>query len=99
MKKNDFIEIKSLNTEALTEKVRILRGELSDLRIDKGMNKLTDLKVISKKRKDLAKILTVLNQKKLLQKLEDQVNTTKEEVSKKIVKEVKSKTKKEENTK
>ncbi len=82
MKRNDFIEIKSLDQRALIEKVRVLRGEISDLVIDKAMNKLTDLKVISKKRKDIAKILTVLTQKQLLEKLEKQV----QEISEKSVK-------------
>lgn len=76
MKRNDFIEIKNLDPKALIEKVRVLREELADLRLDKGINKLTDVKIIVKKRKDLAKVLTVLNQKRLLEKLEAQVKKT-----------------------
>lgn len=79
MKRNDFIEIKNLDPKALIEKVRVLGEELADLRLDKGINKLTDVKIIAKKRKDLAKVLTVLNQKRLLEKLEEQI---KKEVTK-----------------
>ncbi len=73
MKKNDFLEIKNLDAKTLMDRARIIRGELADLRVEKGINKLTDLKVITKKRKDLAKILTVVNQKRLIEKLESQV--------------------------
>jgi len=38
--------------------------------IDKNTNKLKDKKAIFKKRKDLAKVLTVLRQKELLNELE-----------------------------
>jgi ribosomal protein L29 len=70
MKRNDFNEIKRLDTKALLEKARVLRGELSDLILDKNMSKLADLKAISKKRKDIAQILTVVKQKQLLEQFE-----------------------------
>jgi ribosomal protein L29 len=70
MKRNDFNEIKRLDTKALLEKVRVLRGELTDLFIDKNMNKLTDMKAVSKKKKEIAQILTVVKQKQLLEEFE-----------------------------
>ena len=70
MKRNDLLEVKALDQKALLERVKTLRGVLADLVIDKHMNKLTDLKVISKRRKDLAQVLTTLRQKQMLEQLE-----------------------------
>lgn len=66
MKRNDFIEMKSLDEKALTQKAKSLKGEIAELVLDKNMNKLKDLKVIFKKRKDRAQILTILRQKQIL---------------------------------
>lgn len=71
MKTRDFLnEIKTLDVKALVLKAKTLRGEIADLVLDKNMNKLKDLKSIDKKKKDLARTLTVLEQKKLIEKLE-----------------------------
>lgn len=74
MKKNDFIRIKSLDLKELITKAKVLKKEMADLFLDKEMKKLKDLKFISKKKKDLAQILTVLRQKELLGKLESKVS-------------------------
>ena len=70
MKKNEFAQIKILDVKELQEKTRAINKEITDLIIDKNMKKLKDLKMISKKRKDLAKVLTVIRQKELLSELE-----------------------------
>ncbi len=70
MKRKDFTEIKLLDKKALIAKVQGLRAEIGDLVMDKQMNKLKDLKLKLKKRKDLAQILTVLRQKDLVEALE-----------------------------
>ena len=70
MKKQDFNEIKILEIKALLAKVKIVQGEIANLIMDKNMSKLKDLKSISKKRKDIAQIMTVLNQKRLIGELE-----------------------------
>ncbi len=66
MKKQDLIDVKALEIKALKERVKKLRFEISDLHLDKNMNKLANSKIIWKRRKDLAQILTVLKQKELL---------------------------------
>lgn len=76
MRKNQFVEIKVLDVKTLWEKVRVLRGEISELVIDKNMNKLKDLKSISKKKKDLAQTMTVIRQKQLLESLENKIKST-----------------------
>lgn len=70
MKKNDFAQIKGLDMKELAQKVKVYRQELADLNLDKNMKKLKDLRVIFKKRKDMAQVLTVLKQKQILAELE-----------------------------
>ncbi|MBI2022517.1 50S ribosomal protein L29 [Candidatus Daviesbacteria bacterium] len=69
MKKNDLMEVKKLDIKALIDKSKALKNEISELVLDKNMDKLKDLKVISKKRKDLAQTMTVIRQKQLIEKL------------------------------
>ena len=66
MKRNDFLEIKNLDEKALIVKANGLKDRIAELVLDKNMNKLKDLKVIFKKRRDLAQTLTVLRQKQIL---------------------------------
>jgi ribosomal protein L29 len=70
MKKNDFAEIKKMDLAALTGKVKKIKEEIKGLVIDKNMNKMPNLKTIKFKRQELAKTLTVMQQKQLLEKLE-----------------------------
>ncbi|EKD91516.1 MAG: hypothetical protein ACD_30C00002G0013 [uncultured bacterium] len=81
MKRNQLNETKQLDKTALLELVKKTRNEIADLVLDKNMSKLKDLKSISKKRKDLAQMLTVLRQKELLEVLEQKVSKD-EKVSK-----------------
>lgn len=73
MKKNDTVQIKGLDLLQLRSKAAAVKREIADLILDKNMNKLKDLKMIYKKRKDLAKVLTVIRQKQLLGELESKV--------------------------
>lgn len=77
MKKKDFIQIKGLDIKELENKKKALKTEIADLVMDKNMKKLKDLKVVSKKKKEIAQILTVIRQKELLATLESK--TRKEE--------------------
>ncbi len=70
MKRNELVQIKSLDIKELIEKVKSLRKDLADLVFDKNSSKLKDVKTISKKRQDLAQILTIIRQKQLLAELE-----------------------------
>lgn len=70
MKKNEFVQIKGLDLKELKVKVKALKNEIASLTLDKNMKKLKDLKMVSKKKKDLAKVLTVIRQKELLSQLE-----------------------------
>lgn len=72
MRRNDLIETKGLEINALILKLHTLKRELSELILDKNMNKLKDLKVLSKKKKDIAQTLTIIRQKAILEELESQ---------------------------
>lgn len=78
MKKSEFTQTKGLGVKELKDKAKNLKKEIADLILDKNMKKLKDLKMISKKRKDLAQILTVIRQKELLLELESKVIKTNE---------------------
>lgn len=69
MKRNDFLEIKKMDLTALVEKTSQTKSDIANLELDKSLNKLKDVKSISKKRKELAKMLTVLRQKTLLKEM------------------------------
>lgn len=71
MKKNNLSEIKLLEVKEILARVNSLRKELADLEIDKNMKKMKDVKIISKKRKDVAQMLTIAGQKRLLKELEE----------------------------
>ncbi|MBI4035514.1 50S ribosomal protein L29 [Candidatus Daviesbacteria bacterium] len=75
MKKNEFVEIKGLDLEQLKLKVKPLREGIAALVLDKNMKKLKDVKVIAKKKKDLAQILTMIRQKELLAQLESKAES------------------------
>lgn len=73
MKKNEFVQIKGLDVKELGVKVKALRQDIANLTLDKNTKKLKDLKGISKKKKELAQILTVIKQKEMLGQLESKV--------------------------
>lgn len=70
MKKTEFAQIKGADNKELMLKAKTLREELANLVMDKNMKKLKDSRVVFKKRKELAQILTVLKQKQMLKELE-----------------------------
>lgn len=72
MKKSELTQIKGLDTKELVLKAKALKGEIANLMMDKNMKKLKDVKMISKKKKELAYVLTILRQKQLLVELESE---------------------------
>lgn len=75
MKKNDLTQVKSLDLKELILKSKTIRDEIAGLVIDLNMKKLKDLKSVSKKRIDLAQVLTVIRQKQLLMEVESRVES------------------------
>lgn len=70
MKKTELNSLKGLSIKELTDKVKLAKAEIAEAVFDKNMKKLKDVKSVAKKRKDLARILTILQQKQLLKELE-----------------------------
>lgn len=70
MKKQEFVQIKLTDLQELRVKAKTLREEIANLVLDKNMKKLKDLKMVFKKKKELASVLTVMRQKVLLTELE-----------------------------
>ena len=94
MKLKDFKnEIKGLDLTALINKAKALKVEINDLVLDKNINKMKNLKSINNKRKDLARVMTVMAQKQLIALLEPA------EVVKEVKKEAKKTAKTEEGGK
>lgn len=71
MKKTDLAEVKKMEVSQIKSKLRHIILEAQKLKLDKAVNRLTDLKSISRKRKEIAQMFTILRQKELLAKLED----------------------------
>ena len=69
-KRTEFIEIKNLSVEELVKRLVVTKKELMSLTLDKNMDKQKDVKLVLKKRKEIAQLATVLRQKQLLVKLE-----------------------------
>ncbi len=77
MKKTELTQMKGLDVKELAGKAGDLKKEIANLVMDKNMKKLKDLKSISKKRKALAQVLTILGQKEQLGKLETETQKEK----------------------
>jgi large subunit ribosomal protein L29 len=63
MKKAEYSEIKNLDVKALIAKAKEINKDLTELKLKKDVK---DIKSGFKKRKDLARVLTVLRQKQLI---------------------------------
>ena len=63
MNKKDFNDLKKLGEIELKEKLSALRNELYRLRMQLRLGQTKDNAVISKTRRDVARVLTLLKQK------------------------------------
>lgn len=69
MKRNELAEAKKSEIKDLIKRVSQIEAELMQLQIDKNAAKLSNLRQIFNRRKDLAQIKTVLRLKQLLTEL------------------------------
>ncbi|MDP3974231.1 MAG: 50S ribosomal protein L29 [Candidatus Daviesbacteria bacterium] len=74
MKKTEMTEIKKLDIKELQVRAKRLEKEIADLTLDKNMKKMKDTKMIHKKKKDLAQVLTVIKQKEQLSVFSNQLS-------------------------
>lgn len=73
MKKQALAEIKKMDIKDIEERIKSSNEEMQKLVLDKSINKLTDVKTLRRKRKDIAQISTILRQKELLNQLEERI--------------------------
>ncbi len=94
MKKTEFKELKTLKPDDLTKRALILSKELANLVMDQHSESNSkgnsDVKLVYKKRKDIARILTIIRQKELLGEIETKVKGKGESVKGEVVKEEKA---------
>lgn len=65
MKKSDLQQLKGLDLNSLVKLVEEKKSALLKLRIDLTMGKLKNISQIRKLKKEIAQILTIINEKKL----------------------------------
>lgn len=70
MKQSEFQEVKKMDLVQLSKKVAELNKDIAGLYLEKAQGKLTNLKVIQNRRRELAQTLTVKRQKRILEELE-----------------------------
>jgi large subunit ribosomal protein L29 len=64
MKKNEFKQLKNLTVNELQKMLLEKREKLRNLRFDLNAGKIKNFSEIKKTKKDIAQILTLINQKK-----------------------------------
>ena len=67
MKRKDILKLHQLKINELKEKLVQARRELVDLMMISGREKIKDVKVIAKKRDEIARIATILREKELME--------------------------------
>ena len=72
MKKKDLVELKSKNTHQLEEKIHQLEKEKFNAQIELKMAKGKNFHLVAQKKKDIAKVKTILALKIFAEKLENQ---------------------------
>lgn len=64
MKKQQKEELRTKTTEELIKELRDLRASVSKLAIDMKIGKVEDTNALYRKKKDIARVMTYLSQKK-----------------------------------
>lgn len=65
MKKRDKKKLKEMSSDQLRKKLDEERKKLVEIKMQKEIGKLKDLHAYTKKRKEIATILTIMQEKKL----------------------------------
>lgn len=73
MKKKDLNDLKAQTKEKLEIKLRDLEKEKTDTLIELKMGKIKDTNFLSKKRKDIAQVKTLINMKDYLKKSQSEI--------------------------
>ena len=65
MKTQEFKNLRQKNEKELIDMVKNLKKEMTKLRLELSMKKIKNVSIIRGKRKDIARILTILKERKL----------------------------------
>lgn len=77
MKKNDLVDYKKQDIKALVSSIAKTKTEILDLIMDQKTGKLTNLRLMKNKKRDVAQMKTILKQKELLKVIEQTMETEK----------------------
>ncbi len=58
-------ELRKKNTSELNKSVEDLKSKLSDIRFESSLNQLKNVKDVNKMKKEIARILTIMREKKI----------------------------------
>lgn len=65
MKKQEFTSLRQKNDKELITIISALRKELTKLRLEMALRKVKNVSMIGQKKKDIAQILTLLEERKI----------------------------------
>lgn len=71
MKRKDLEKLHQLNVQELREKLVQVRKEIIDLRMSAEREKTKDVKLIGKKRDELARMMTILKEKEFFKEAKE----------------------------
>lgn len=78
MKKKDLEQLKNQDIKALKNKIAELKREAANIKIDLSMGKVKNVHTLLQKKKDVAKIITILKLKSLAAIAQQNVKANKE---------------------
>jgi len=67
MKRSDLNQLKETDTQSLQDRVSELSNELTKARLERTMNTVKNTNITKNTRKEIARIKTILHEKKLLE--------------------------------
>jgi ribosomal protein L29 len=89
MKKKDLDQLKNQDIKILKKKIADLKKEAATFKIEISLGKIKNVHSILQKKKEIAKVMTVLNLKSKIAESSQQSQRTKIEAETKVNKEVK----------
>ncbi len=72
MKKKDFEKLRKLGLKELKEELIKTRKDLVDLKMAGNREKTKDVRLIGKKRDEIARMMTILKEKQLMEEVKDE---------------------------
>lgn len=77
MKKTSLTEYKAMTVSVIETKIKDIKKDIANKKLDKAMDKLKDLKTMWRLRKEVAVLMTILNQKLTIEMIENEKGVAK----------------------